>query len=451
MGRDIANPLLLPEIRQMIAEKDEQGLSEIMNELHPASIAEFAEGLTDEETWELLSHGGEHRQALVFPFFSPEKEVELVEGIGREQMSKLLEAMPHDDRVDLLKQCDEGTVDSLLPLIAKADREDIRRLLTFPEHQAGSVMTTDYATLPPDITVQESLNRLRQQASERETIYYVYVVDDERHLIGFISLRDLVLAKPTAIIRDIMTEDIVSVRADQDQEDVARQMARFDFLAIPVVDDQNRIIGIVTHDDVLDVLQEEATEDIARQGGSEPLGRPYLSVSITHLIRSRIVWLCMLAVAATLTVNVLSIFESTLEQVVTLSLFIPLLIGVGGNAGAQSATTIVRALATEEVSSSDLFRVILREARVGFLLGGTLATLAFVVVWLAFDMNMALILSLSLIAICTLGSLVGALMPILANRVGIDPAVVSAPFVTTIVDATGLIVYFLIARLVLGI
>jgi magnesium transporter len=202
----MANPLLLPEIRQMIAEKDDQGLTEIMTELHPASIAEFSEGLSTEEVWALLSHGSIHRQAEVFPFFSPEKEEELIEGIGRERMSKLLEAMSHDDRVDLLKRCDTGTVEGLLPLIAKADREDIRRLLTFPEHQAGSVMTTDYATLPPNITVQEALNQLRQQAPDKETIYYVYVIDDERHLIGFVSLRDLILAKPTAVIHDIMTK-----------------------------------------------------------------------------------------------------------------------------------------------------------------------------------------------------------------------------------------------------
>jgi len=448
---NMSNPLLLPDIRQMLAEKDIPGLSAIMTELHPASIAEFAEGLYADEAWELLSHGDVKRQAEIFPFFSPEKEQELIQGTGRARMSKLLEAMSHDDRVDLLKRCEQGTLEALLPLVAKADREDIRRLLSFPEHQAGSVMTTDYATLPPHITVREALEQIRQQAPEKETIYYIYVIDDSRQLIGLVSLRSLILARPTEIVREIMQEDLIRVRADQDQESVARLLSKYDFLALPVVDDQDRILGIITYDDVMDVLEEEATKDIARQGGSEPLGQAYFSVSIMELLRSRVVWLCMLAVAATLTVNVLSVFEETLAQVVTLSLFIPLLIGVGGNAGAQSATTIVRALATEEVTSGDLFRVLLREARVGFLLGGTLAVLALAVVWLIFDVEMAMILSLSLIAICTLGSLVGALMPILANRAGVDPAVVSAPFVTTIVDATGLIVYFLIARAILGI
>lgn len=445
------NPLLHPEIRQMIAENDERGLSAIMTELHPVTIAEFSEGLSVDEIWELFAHGDVQRQAEVFPCFSEEKEIELVRGTGQQRMSKLLEAMPHDDRVDLLKRCDARTVDSLLPLIAKAEREDIRRLLTFPEDQAGSVMTTDYATLRPDATAQEALAQLKQQAPDKETIYYVYVLNDDRHLIGFVSLRDLIMADPTDLIRDIMREDVVRVRADQDQEEVARTLARYDFLAMPVVDGEDHMIGIITYDDVIDVLLEEAAEDIARQGASEPLAKAYFSVSILALIRSRVVWLFMLALAATLTVNVLSVFEGTLEKVVTLSLFIPLLIGVGGNAGAQSATTIVRGLATEEVKSSDLFRVLLREARVGFLLGFTVAIFAFVIVWPAFSLNMAIILSTSLVAICTLGSFVGAAMPILATRFGVDPAVVSAPFVTTIVDASGLLVYFGIARAVLQI
>lgn len=447
----MVNPLLLPEIRSMIAEGDDQGLSEVMNELHPATVAEFAEGLSVEETWRLLDHGDVRRQAEVFPFFSEEKEVELLQGVGRERMSRLLEAMSHDDRVDLLKQCDTATVENLLPLIAKADREDIRRLISYPEDSAGSVMTTDYAVLPPDVTVEQALNVLRRQAPEKETIYYVYVVDEERHLIGFVSLRDLILAKPTAVVRDIMREDVVTVRADQDQEDVARQLARYDFLAMPVVDDQNRIIGIVTHDDVLDVLEEEAGEDFARTGAAEPLGAPYFAVSLLQLLRSRVVWLLLLALAATLTVNVLSYFEEVLNQIVSLSLFIPLLIGVGGNAGAQSATTIVRAMAIDDVRPRDLLRVIFREARVGFLLGATLAVLALFVVWLFFGQDLAMIVSLSLVAICTLASLVGSLMPIVADRLGVDPAVVSAPFVTTIVDASGLIVYFLIARAIFNI
>lgn len=447
----MSNPLILPEIRQMLVENDRSGLTELLTGLHPASIAEFSEGLEVEEVWALLDYGDELRQAEIFPFFSAEKEFELIRGIGREKMTKLLERMPHDDRVDLLRRCDTRTVEGLLPLVAKAEREDIRRLLKFPEWQAGAVMTTDYATLNPEVSVQDALLKLKEQAPDKETIYYVYVVDSQRHLIGFVSLRDLILANPTDLIREIMREEVVRVRADQDREEVARQMAKFDFLAMPVVDDHDQLVGIITFDDAIDVLEKEAAEDIARQGATEPLKQAYFSVSILTLLRSRVVWLFMLAIAGALTVNVLSAFEETLEQVVTLSLFIPLLIGVGGNAGAQSATTIVRGLATQEVEVGDLFRVIIRESRVGFLLGLSLGCASLALVWMMFGKDMAMILSLSLVSICTLASFVGATMPILANRVGVDPAVVSAPFVTTIVDASGLLVYFGIARAILGI
>jgi len=447
----MANTLLLPEIREMLAQQDHDGLAEIMNELHPATIADFTEGLTVEETWDLLSHGSVKSQAEVFPFFQTDKQLELVHGVGRQRMSRLLEAMAHDDRVDLLKLCDSDTVERLLPLVTVADRQDIRRLLKYDEHEAGSVMTTDFATLSADLTVEQALRRVRKQAAEKETIYYLYVIDSEMHLTGFVSLRDLILAEPETRLSEIMTTDVVTVHVNDDQEDVARQLAKYDFLAIPVIDDQHRIVGIITHDDVIDVLDAEATEDLARMGASEPLSHRYFSVSILQLLQSRVIWLFLLAVAATLTVNVLSFFENVLDQMVVLSLFIPLLIGVGGNAGAQSATTIVRAMATDEVVWSDLLRVLLREARVGILLGSTLAAVALLIVWGFFGREIGMIVALSLIANCTLASLVGALMPILAQHVGVDPAVVSAPFVTTIVDATGLVVYFLVARAILQI
>jgi magnesium transporter len=231
----MANPLLLPEIRAMIAEGDEQGLTAVMNEMHPASVADFAEGLSIEETWKLLDHAPISSQADVFAFFPLDKQEELVSGVGRERMSKLLEAMSHDDRVDLLKRLDDEVVENLLPLVTKADRQDMRRLLSYPEDSAGSVMTTDYASLPAEITVGEAIQRLRQEAPHRETIYYVYVLDEARHLIGFISLRNLILAKPTAKIADIMQRDVISVRVDQDQEEVAQTLAKYDFIAMPVV------------------------------------------------------------------------------------------------------------------------------------------------------------------------------------------------------------------------
>lgn len=450
----MANPLLLPEIRQMIAEEDDQGLSEIMSVLHPASIAEFAEGLTVEEAWILLSHGDVHRQAEVFPFFSPEKEQELVEGIGRDRMSKLLEAMASDDRVHLLRRCDHATVESLMPLVAKADREDIRRLLTYSEHQAGSVMTTDYATLPPDISVQEALNQLRRQAPNTETIYYVYVVDDERHLIGFVSLRDLVLARPTDMVRKIMREDVVHVRADQDQEEAARELAKYDFLAMPVVDDQRRIIGIITHDDVLDVLEEEATEDALRMGAVGTIDESYLDAPFTTVWRKRAMWLSCLFVAELFTFTALAQYEEAIASVIALSLFVPLCISTGGNSGSQAATLITRAMALGQITPGEWWRVLRHELMMGLALGLTLGVIGFIrgsmtpesVLGSADRWMLAIVIGQSVAGICLWGTLVGSMLPLAFRKLGFDPGYASSPFVATFVDVTGIVIYFSIAK-----
>lgn len=451
----MGNPLLLPEIRQMLAEQDDAGLAAIMQEFHPASVAEFAEELTVEETWALLSHGEVHHQAEVFPFFSPEKEVQLVKGIGRERMSQLLQAMSHDDRVDLLKACDEGTVENLLPLLAKADREDIRRLLTFPEHQAGSVMTTDYATLPPDVTVQEALHQLRQQAPDRETIYYVYVIDESRRLIGFVSLRDLILARPTAIVRDIMTEEVVSVRADRDQEEVARLLARFDFLAMPVVDEQQRIVGIVTHDDVLDVLEAEATEDALHMAGVGVLDENYLEAPFATVWRKRAMWLSCLFLAELFTFTALSQYEDAIASIIALSLFVPLCISTGGNSGSQAATLITRAMALGQVTPGQWWRVLRHEVCMGLALGLTLGLVGFVraamtphaVLGNADRWMLAVVIGQSVAGICIWGTLVGSMLPLAFKKLGFDPGYASSPFVATFVDVTGIVIYFSIAKI----
>jgi magnesium transporter len=237
------NPILLPELRLMLAEKDSQGLFEVTTELHPATVADFTEGLSVEETWEVLSHAPLGTQAEIFSYYSNTKQEEMVLGAGRQRMSSLLEEMASDNRVDLLKRLDENVVQELLPLIAKAERHDIVTLLSYPEHSAGSVMTTEYASLPADITASEALARLRSVAPDNEMIYYIYVLGPERHLMGFVSLRDLILAKPSALVGDLMERDVISVRVDADQEEVAKLIARYDFLAIPVVDSTGKLVG----------------------------------------------------------------------------------------------------------------------------------------------------------------------------------------------------------------
>jgi magnesium transporter len=451
------NPLLLPELREMLSAHDADGLAAVITELHPATTADFSEGLSVEETWQFLGYAPVEKQAEVFAFFPLDKQVEMVSGVGRDRMSKLLEAMSPDDRVDLLKQVDSEVVESLMPLVAKAERQDIRTLLSFPEGSAGSVMTTEYASLPADITAGDAIVRLRQQAPSRETIYYIYVLDEVRHLLGFISLRDLILAKPAARVGDIMQHDVISVRADQDQEDVARELAKYDFLALPVVDNQNCLIGIITHDDVLDVMIEEATEDAYQMGGVVPMDEDYLEAPLLTVWRKRAAWLSCLFVAELFTFTALAHFEGEIGKVIALSLFVPLCISTGGNSGSQAATLITRAMALGQIRPSDWWRALRHELLVGIALGLTLGAIGFVrasmtpasVLGNADRWMLALVISQAVAAICLWGTLVGSMLPLAFKRLGFDPGYASSPFVATFVDVTGIVLYFSIAKVYL--
>ena len=447
------NPLVLPDLREMLLEGDTLALREVATELHPATVADFIEGLTVDETWQLLDYAEVARQAAVLAFFPPAKQVEMISGAGRHRISKLLEAMPHDDRVDLLRQLDSEVVDNLLPLVAKADREDIRRLLSYPEHSAGAVMTTDYAWLPPDVTVAQAIEQLRKQALEKETIYYIYVLDSEHRLLGFVSLRKLILAKPSATIGELMQTEVISVRVDEDQEELARTLAHYNFLAIPVIDDQRRLVGIITHDDVMDVVVEEATEDVLHAGGVAAITESYLDAPFVTIWRKRAVWLACLFLAELFTFNALAHYEDSIKAVTVLALFIPLVISTGGNSGSQAATLITRALALGQVTLGDWWRVLRHELLMGLALGATLGAVGFVRASLTPEgVNrwlLALVIGQSVACICLWGTLVGAMLPLAFKRFGIDPGYASSPFVATFVDVTGIIIYFSVAHLYL--
>jgi len=444
------NPLLLPEFRKLLAEGNAAELQTMLAELHSASIADFSEGLSVEETWELLSFAPVEQQEEIFTFYPLAKQEELASGVGREQMSALLERMSHDDRADLLKRLDDDVVESLMPLVAKAEREDIRKLMSYPEHTVGSVMTTDYATLPPDVSVDEAVARLRRQAPAAETIYFVYVVDKGHHLLGVVSLRDLILAKPAAAVRDLMQSDPVSVQAEQDREDVARVVAKYDLLAIPVVDSRNRLVGIVTHDDVADVVREEATEDFHLTAAISPSAKGYCQSGVWPLYIRRIGWLVILVFVNLVSSGVIAAYEDILAAAITLAFFLPLLIDSGGNTGAQAATLIIRALATGEVTLSQWWKVILKELAIGLALGLTMALAGGILGYFRGGADIGLIVGLSMLCIVIITNLVGVLLPFLLTRLRLDPAVASSPLITTVADASGLLIYFTIATWVIG-
>jgi magnesium transporter len=453
----MVNPILLPDLRLMLSEQDKVGLAEFVNELHPATAADFSEGLSVEETWQVLAHAQIPRQAEIFEFYPLNKQIEMAQGAGRERMSRLIEAMSPDDRVDLLEQLDDAVVDSLLPLVAQAERQDIRLLLSYPEHSAGAVMTSEYASLPADITVGEALSRLRKQAPDSETIYYVYVLDGQRHLLGLVSLRQLILARPTAVVGDLMERELIQVHVEADQEEVAQILARYDFLAVPVVDSENRLVGIVTHDDVIDVVVDEATEDVHRLGGVEPLAESYLVSPFFTLWRKRVFWLALLFVAELFTVSALKRYELAFEKLPALVLFIPLIISCGGNSGSQSTTLITRALALGEIRPGDWWRIVSREVLMGLCLGIALGLVGFGRAMLvssadtaSIDLSrLAAVVALGVTVVVLLGNVLGASLPLLFKRLGLDPAIMSNAFVASLVDVTGIVAYFTIATVML--
>ncbi len=443
-----ANPILIPELRVMLAEGDAAGLREVAAELHPATVAEFSEGLDDRELWQMLEALPVEQQAEIFPYFQMPRQIELVKAGDRAHLGPLIEWMAPDNRDDLLRELAPDLVEEILPLVAKAERHDIRMLLSCPEGSAGSLMTTEYASLPEDITAGEAITRLRSQAPNSESIYYIYVLDAERRLLGFVSLRDLILAKPTALVADLMQRDPISVRVEEPREKVVEKLARFDFIAIPVVDDRNRLVGIVTHDDVLDAVRQEATDDAQRIAAIQPLGESYLEAALVSMTWKRGVWLAILFATAAVTAMVLAKWRSPHAWLVA---FIPLVIASGGNSGNQSATLVITALSTGDCRLADWPRILRRELALGLLLGGLLAIPGYLLA-LAYAPTAAaaIVIPLTIVGVVLMGTLVGSALPLLFRSLGLDPALMSNPFVSAIVDIVGLVLYMSVALVCLG-
>lgn len=386
---------------------------------------------------------------LVFEQLEAPLQQEMLEHLPDAQVDRLVEDLDPDDRVRLLDALPEEVATALLAHLNRREWRLTHKLLAFPEESAGRIMSPEYLPLAPEQTAAEALALIHREGRHAATVNTLPVVDTANHLAGLVTLSKLVLADADKPVSELMLDHVPTVAPGTDQEQVARLIQAADLLALPVVDESGCLLGMITIDDAMDVIQLEEGEDFARAGASEPLDRPYLSMSLLGLTRARLVWLLLLAVAGVLTVNVLGAFESLLERALSLSLFIPLLIGVGGNSGAQSATTVIRAMATGDVGAAGTARVVLRETCVGFLLGAGLGLIAYLPVHVLFDTALAMTISLTLVSICTFATLVGSGMPLVARRLNIDPAVVSAPVVTTLVDAGGLLVYFVIASAVM--
>lgn len=445
------NSLLLPDLRQMLEENDTQGLREFCEILHPAAVAEVLQDLPTADVWKVLSHCGLVRQVEIFEHLSLALQVELTDLIGRERLSKIIEEMSSDDRADLLSRLEPKQVEGLLPLVAQAERADIRKLLSYPESSAGAIMTTEYASLPENITVREAIDRLRQQAPNSETIYYVFILDADRHLRGLTTLRTLILSRPDTRLGEIMNRDPIAVRVDDDQEVVARELARYDFIAIPVVDNQNRLVGIITHDDVLDIVQEEAEEDVLRAGAVSPFEDGYLETPLRVIAWKRGMWLVFLSMMALVTAEVIDRFGHVSRTYLWMVNFLPLVLASGGNTGSQSATLVIRLLAIGK-GTGETARLAGREVVVGLMLGSVLATadLVFVKFWFRHSWTESLVVAATVCGVVLLGTLWGSMLPLIFRRLGMDPALMSNPLIAAFMDMMGVVLYNSVALLVLG-
>ncbi|MGO1726392.1 magnesium transporter [Glutamicibacter ardleyensis] len=428
------------DFKELAALLRELNLPQTLQQLHRLSAKEMA------IAYRLLAK----EQALaVFARLEPALQAELISGLQHDTVSETFAVMAADDRVALLDELPAHLAATLLQGLDSAQRDEVNVLLGYRAGVVGHLMNPYFVITHPELTVRESMQRVRAKLETAESVYTLVVTDSTRRLRGVVSLRDLLAAKEEQLISELLTPGD-GVSAEEPVLEAARQVVLSQELLTPVVDSERRVVGVFSHSDAVSVLTNSDEQRAARSSGAEPLRRPYLSTTIGSLVRSRIVWLLVLAVGATLTVQVLSNFEETLESMVTLSLFIPLMVGIGGNTGNQAATTVTRALAMGDVRVGDLGRVLLRELGVGLMLGLSLGTIGFGVAGFIFEWSIAMIIGITLVALCTIAAGVGGAMPIIGKWLKVDPAVFSNPFISTFVDAAGLIVYFSVAVAVLG-
>ena len=456
----MTNTLYLPELREMLAEENAAEMHEFCIALHPAQTAEFMEGLSPAEAWAVLRHADYETRASIFGYFDRDKQVEIIESADRGEIGRLMVDLPPDDRVDILKAVPTEVVDQLLPFIPALDRRDILRLQSYEEGTAGAMMTTSFAKIGEGLTVREALEEVGRQAQELETIYYIYIVDAQDHLRGLVSARDLVSAmgKPQTRIDDLMDRELVTVDVTDDQERVAQEVARLDLHAIPVVDPEHHMLGIITHDDVIDVFSAEASEDVYRMAAVEPMVENYLEARYHVVWWKRSVWLSWLFLAEMLTLSVMVRFQHSIDQVMALTFFVPLCIATGGMSGTQAATLITRAMALGHITLADWWRVIRHELGIGLALGLTLGSMGFVGAYVTPNIEslgganpwmFSLVIAQAVMSICLWGTMVGSMLPLAFCRLGFDPAYASSPFVATFVDVTGILILFTLAQIYL--
>lgn len=440
---------VLDQLRASLERGDIDQAKQMLDSLRSPDQADLIEELDDEDVAALLPKLDPAKSADIIEDLEDADAAEVIASLPLDTAAHILDEMEPDEAADVLGDLPPEQAHSLLAGLEEP--QEIHPLLLHSDESAGGLMTSEFLALRPRMTAGQAIEAIRAWKPDAESIYYLFVVDEEDKLCGVVNLRQLIIADPASPIANLMDPDVISVPVGTDQEECGRLMSRYDLLALPVVDEAGVLMGVITVDDVMEALEDEATEDIQRLGGSQPLDQPYLKASIFSVVRKRIGWLLLLFVTGSLTGTVMRLYENELKSVVALTFFVPLLIGTGGNAGSQVTSTIIRSLAVGEIDLADALRALWHELRVGLVLGLGMGAIAYLraVTW-GVSPDIAIAVSMAIAAIVLWANGMGSLLPMLATRLGIDPTVVSGPVMSTLVDATGLLIYFTIARLILG-
>lgn len=443
----------LEELLELLENRQYTGIRQFLSELNEADIAVLMEELEEESLLKVYRILPKDLAADVFSYLEVENQQTIINSLSDTEAANVIDNLMADDAVDLLEEMPANVVDKLLANAKPDTRRAINQLLGYPEDSAGSIMTVEYVSLKESLTVNQAIEHIRKVGLDSETINICYVLDAQRKLVGTVALRYLLLSGGNEVIGDFMHENVISITTHMDQEQVAAQFKKYDFTAMPVVDNENRMVGIITVDDIVDILEEEATEDMEKMAAILPSDKPYMRTSVWETYKKRIPWLLLLMISATFTGAIISSFEEALSVYAALIAFIPMLMDTGGNAGGQASVTVIRGLSLGEIEYRDVPKVVWKEIRVAMLCGFSLAAANFAKLML-FDrvgVPVALTVCLTLVAAVLMAMLVGCLLPIGAKKLGFDPAVMASPFITTIVDALSLLVYFRFAIIILGI
>ena len=440
-------------VRELLETKQYTRLRQKMAEMNAADIAAIMEEFDEEDMLKIFRILPKSLAADVFSYMEVDSQQFIITSLSEKDAANIINHLMADDAADLLEEMPANVVKKLLANANPDTRRDINDLLRYPEDSAGSIMTVEYVDLKENMTVEDAIARIRKIGMDSETINICYVLDAKRKLVGTVALRYLLISPGDAVISDIMHENVIYINTLMDQEEVARQFQKYDFTAMPVVDNEERLVGIITVDDIVDILQEEATEDMEKMAAIVPSDKPYMKTSVIETWKKRMPWLLLLMISATFTGSILTTFEDALMAYGVLIAYIPMLMDTGGNAGGQASVTIIRGLSLNEIEFGDALKVVWKEMRVAILCGGTLAAANFVKLLLLdrVGIMVALVVCLTLIASVMIAKVVGCMLPMLARKIGFDPAVMASPFITTIVDVLSLLVYFQIAMRVLHI